>query len=187
MQLPLQVSFRHMEPSADIESIIRAKALALDKFADHIMSCRVVVEPVGKHQLYGNLYDVRIDLKLPGGEIAVTREPPEHTEYKEIAVSIRDAFDSARRQLEDYVRRQRGAVKSHEPSTHGRVSQLFPNDDYGFIVTPDGKEIYFHRNSVLHDAFSRLEIGSEVAVVEEMGEKGVQASTIRLVGRHGHV
>jgi len=117
---------------------------------------------------------------------AVTREPPEHTEYKDVAVSIRDAFDSARRQLEDYVRRQRGAVKAHDPATHGRVSVLFPEEGYGFIVTPDGKEIYFHRNSVLQDAFSRLEVGTEVAVVEEIGEKGSQASTVKFVGRHGH-
>ena len=121
MQLPLQVSFRHMEHSDAVESIVREKAATLDKFAEHIMSCRVVVEPAGKHHRHGSMYEVRIDLTLPGGEIAVTREPSQHAEYKDITVAIRDAFDSARRQLEDYVRRQRGAVKVHEtpPPTVG--------------------------------------------------------------------
>jgi cold shock CspA family protein/ribosome-associated translation inhibitor RaiA len=175
-----------MEHSEAIEAIVREKASRLDGFADHIMSCRVVVEPAGKHHQHGNLYEVRIDLKVPGEEIAVTREPSEHTEYRDIHVALRDAFDSARRQLEDYVRRQRGFVKALDTAPHARVSKLFPDEGYGFLETPDGREIYFHRHSVLHDAFDRLEVGAEVSFVEEEGKKGPQASTVKPVGRHGH-
>jgi ribosome-associated translation inhibitor RaiA len=110
MQHPLQVSFRHMEHSPTIEEIVREKAAHLDTFADHIMSCRVEVGPAGKHHLYGNQYEVRIDLTVPGEEIAVTRQPGEHPEYRDIQVVLRDAFDSARWKLEDYVRQRRGAV-----------------------------------------------------------------------------
>jgi len=187
MQLPLQVSFRHMEHSETIEALVREKASRLDEFATQIMSCRVVVEPVGKHHLHGNLYEVRIDIMVPGEEIAVTREPSEHTEYRDIHVALRDAFDSARRQLEDYARRRRGDMKALETAPHARVSKLFPNEGYGFIETPDGREIYFHRHSVLHEAFDRLQIGTEVTFVEEAGRKGPQASTVKLVGRHGHL
>lgn len=186
MQLPLQISFRHMEHAAAIEALVREKAERLDKFAADIMSCRVVVEPAGKHHQHGNLYEVRIDLTVPGEEIAVTRESSEHTEYKDVEVALRDAFDSARRKLEDYVRRRRRAVKAHEVPPHGRVSQLFPHEGYGFIETPDGREIYFHRHSVLHDAFERVQVGTEVTFVEEEGQKGPQASTVRLVGKHHH-
>jgi len=187
MQLPLQVSFRHMEHSETIEALVREKASRLDEFATQIMSCRVVVEPVGKHHLHGNLYEVRIDIMVPGEEIAVTREPSEHTEYKDIQVAIRDAFDSARRRLEDYVRRRRGAVKALETAPHARVSKLIPEEGYGFLSTPDGREIYFHRHSVLHEGFDHLQIGTEVAFVEEEGTKGPQASTVRPVGRHHHL
>lgn len=187
MKLPLQVSFRHMEHSDAIEAIVREKAGRLDKFAGHIMSCRVVVEPSGKHHLHGNMYQVRLDITLPGGAIAVTHESSQHTAYKEIAVAVRDTFDSARRQLEDTARRQRGAVKAHETAPHGRVSKLFPEEGYGFIETPDGREIYFHRNSVLHEGFDHLQIGTEVTFVEEEGKKGPQASTVRPVGRHHHL
>jgi cold shock CspA family protein len=176
-----------MEPSEAIEALVREKAAGLDRFAGDIMSCRVVVEPAGKHHLYGNLYEVRIDLTLPGEEIAVTREPSEHTEYKDIHVALRDAFDTARRKLADFVRRRRGAVKAHEGPPHGRVSQLLAPQGYGFIETPDGREVYFHRHSVLHDAFDRLQVGTEVTFVEEEGRKGSQASTVRVVGRHHHV
>lgn len=187
MKLPLQVSFRHMEHSEAIEAIVREKAARLDTFAGDIMSCRVVVEPAAKHHQHGNLYEVRIDLTLAGEEIAVTREPSEHTEYRDIQVALRDAFDTARRKLEDYVRRRRGSIKAHEVPPHGRVSQLFPEQGYGFLETPDGREIYFHRHSVLHGAFDRLQVGIEVTFVEEEGQKGPQASTVRLVGRHHHV
>jgi cold shock CspA family protein/ribosome-associated translation inhibitor RaiA len=187
MQLPLQVSFRHMEHSEAIEALVREKAAHLDTFADHIMSCRVVVELAGKHHEHGNLYEVRIDLTVPGEEIAVTREPSEHTACRDIHVALRDAFDSARRQLEDYVRRRRGAVKAHDMPPHGRIVRLFPDEGYGFLETSDGRQVYFHRHSVLDEGFDGLEVGTEVAFAEEEGKKGPQASTVRPVGRHHHL
>jgi cold shock CspA family protein len=174
-----------MEPDPALEEKIRKRAARLDTFASHIMSCRVVVEPAGKHHEHGNQFVVRVDLTLPGDEIIATREPREHSEYREISVAIRDAFDSAARQVEDYVRRQRGAVKTHVGTPHGKVSKLLPDEDFGFLTTPEGREIYFHRNCVLNNAFDRLVIGTEVAYSEEAGEKGPQATTVKLVGRHG--
>ena len=185
MQLPLQISFRQMKYSPALEAQIREKAASLDKFAGRIMSCRVVVQPAGKHHVSGNQYEVRIDLKLPGGEMVSTREPSEHKEYKEIGVAIRDAFDTAARQLEDYVRIQRGDVKFHAGLPHARVSKLIPADDYGFLATSEGRELFFHRNSVLNESFDRLQVGTEVAFEEEEGERGPQASTVKIVGRHG--
>jgi cold shock CspA family protein len=187
MQLPLQISFHQMDRSPAIEATIREKAARLDTFASHIMSCRVVVELAGKHHVHGNQYNIRIDITLPGDEVVATREPAEHKEYKEVAIAIRDAFDSAARQLEDYVRRRRGDVKSHARMSHAHVSKLMPTQDYGFLSTPEGREIYFHRNSVLNDAFNRLAIGTEVAFAEEEGERGPQATTVKLVGRHGGI
>ncbi len=56
---------------------------------------------------------------------------------------------------------------------------------FGFIETPDGREIYFHRNSVLNDGFPRLDVGTRVTFAEEMGEKGPQATTVHIAGKHG--
>jgi cold shock CspA family protein/ribosome-associated translation inhibitor RaiA len=187
MELPLQVAFRNMSHSDVIEPLVREKASRLDRFADHILGCRVVVGLAGKHHVYGNLYEVRIDLTVPGEEIAVTREPGEHPEYRDVEVALRDAFDATCRRLEDHVRRRRGLVKAHGVPPHGRVTKLFPDEGYGFLETPDGREVYFHRHSVLHDGFNRLHVGSDVVFVEEEGNKGLQASTVRPVGRHHHV
>jgi cold shock CspA family protein len=184
MQLPLQLAFRNLEPSPAIEEEIRDRALWLDEFCGDILGCRVVVEVPHRHHQRGNQYSVRIDLTVPGEEIAVTREPPEHDAYRDVNVAIRDAFDTARRLLEDYVRRRRQDVKAHEEVPHAWVTQLFPADGYGFLRTIDNRDIYFHRNSVLQDAFDRLEVGTEVTFVEAEGKQGPQASTVRIAGRH---
>ena len=120
MQLPVQIVFRNLDRSGAIETIIRDRAAELDRFADDITSCRVVVELAGKHHERGNLYQVHIDLRVPGAEIAITRAPGEHAEYSDVHVALRDAFAAARRRLEDYVRRRRGAVKAHNAPPYGR-------------------------------------------------------------------
>ncbi len=110
MQIPLQITIRDVEHSEALETRIRDKAKKLDEFFDHIMSCRVVVEMPHKHQHQGKQFSVRIDIGVAGGEIVVNRD---HAE--DVYVALRDAFDAAKRQLEDYARKLRGDVKKHEP------------------------------------------------------------------------
>jgi ribosomal subunit interface protein len=184
MQIPLQITFQNMEPSPAIEAKIREKAEKLDRFHEHIMACRVVVEPIAQHHHQGKLYQVRLDITVPRGEIAVSRDSGLNHAHEDVYVAIRDAFNAARRQLEDRLRKTKGKVKAHETPPHGRVSEYHPQDGYGKILTPDGREIYFHANSVLDDGFGHLDVGSEVRFVEEAGDLGPQASTVRLVGKH---
>jgi cold shock CspA family protein len=99
-----------------------------------------------------------------------------------VEVAIKDAFAAARRQIKALAQRANGNVKHHEIEAHGRVSKI--SADYGFIATSDEREIYFHRNSVIDNAFDRLSVGSEVRFAEELGEKGAQASTVHLIGKH---
>jgi cold shock CspA family protein len=186
MQLPLQIAFHNMDASPEIESTIRAEVERLAHFHDRIMSCRVVVDMPHRHHRNGNLHQVRIDVKVPGHEIAVKREPGDDADSRVLDVAIHKAFDETLRRLEDLLRVQRGNVKAHEGQPHGRVARLFPQAGYGFLTTPDGREIYFHRNSVLNGSFRHLAVGVEVSFVEEEGDKGPQASTVHRVGRHGH-
>ncbi|TAM46635.1 MAG: HPF/RaiA family ribosome-associated protein [Gammaproteobacteria bacterium] len=182
MQLPLQVVFRNMEPSAAIEGRIRERAASLERYHDRIMSCRVAVELHHRHHQQGNLFRVRVDLKVPEGEIVASRTPDAHQAHEDVYVAIRDAFDAARRQLEDHARRRRGVVKEHAVSPHGRIAELLA--DSGKIETSDGRLVYFHKNSVADAGFDRLQVGAEVRFVEEMGELGPQASTVHIVGKH---
>jgi cold shock CspA family protein/ribosome-associated translation inhibitor RaiA len=179
MQLPVKITLRDMSHSEALEGLIREKASWLESFSDQIISCRVVVEGPVRHHRKGGPFTVRIDLGVPGEDIVVNRQAAEDP-----YVAVREAFDAARRKLQDHVRRQRGAVKAHEELPHGRVIRLFPDEDYGFLETPDGREVYFHRNSVLGARFDRLSVGMEVRFAEEEGEHGPQASTVTIVGKH---
>ena len=185
MQLPLQVTFRHMDSSDAVAAGIRERSEELGRFFDRIVSCRVVVECQHPRHQQGNLVRVRVDLKVPGGEIIVGRDPEAHHAHEDVYVAIRDAFDATRRLLEDHVRRARGDVKSHTVPDHGRVVRLLPAQNCGFILSTDGNEIYFHRNSVVNGAFEELAVGDEVRFVAQHSEsaKGPQASTVVPLGK----
>ncbi|WP_455235090.1 HPF/RaiA family ribosome-associated protein [Thiogranum longum] len=184
MKLPLEIVFRNLEPSDAVEAKVRERAEKLENFCKDIMRCEVVIEAHHKHHHQGNLYHVRIDLTVPEAELVASRDPAEHQAHEDVYVAIRDAFDAMRRQLEDYTRRRRGKVKTHEAAPHGRIAELLPELDYGTIKASDGRMIYFHRNSVIDADFDRLEVGDAVHFAEEMGEKGPQASTVHLEGKH---
>jgi len=179
MQIPVEITLRDIPHSEAVETRIREKIEKLDRFHERVMSCRVTVESPQQKKHQGKLYSVHIDMKVPGGgELVVNRVQDE-----DIYVAIRDAFNAAARQLEDHVRVQRGDVKTHDVPHIGRVIQMFPVQGYGFIETPDRRQIYFHRNSVAQPGFDRLEIGTEVEYVEEMGNEGPQARMVSL-GKH---
>jgi cold shock CspA family protein/ribosome-associated translation inhibitor RaiA len=183
MRLPLQITFRNMHPSEAIESAIRERAGKLDRFSDLIMGCRIVVEARHRQHHQGKLYHVRINLAVSGDEVVVSREPALHHPHEDVYVAIRDAFDAARRRLEDCARRQRHQVKVHDAPPRGRIVRLDDTKQCGFLETPDGREIYFHQNSLVNAEFDRLKVGDRVRFHEEAGEKGPQASAIHVEGK----
>jgi len=168
MQIPLQIVFEHVDHSDLIESHVREAAAKLEQFYDRITSARVVIgKPQHRHHK-GDTYSVRLHLTVP----------------EDIEVTLHDAFDAARRELQDFVRRRQGHVKSHELPPHGTIAALHPESDHGFIASADGREIYFHRNSVEGDKFDGLKAGQEVRFAEAVGDKGPQATSVRPIGKH---
>jgi ribosomal subunit interface protein len=183
METPLQLSFHNMDPSPAIEARVREKVAKLEQVFGRIVGCNVVVEAPHRHQHKGKLYNVRIDVSVPGKDVHVGRSGPQNQAHEDVYVAIRDAFNAARRLIEDHARRMRGDVKAHEAPDHGLIVRLFP--DHGFATTPDGQEVYFHRNSVVNGGFEKLEVGSEVRLVlAPDGVEGAQASTVTPVGKH---
>ena len=116
----------------------------------------------------------------------VTGSPARGREVREevLAVLIRRTFDSARRELEKVVEKRRGEVKTHA-QVQAVVEMLFRDADYGFLRTLEGQQVYFHRNSVQHNQWERLTVGTGVRYTPEMGEKGLQASTVEPVDKPG--
>lgn len=128
MQLPLEIAFHNIDRSPSMETEIRQRAEKLEKFAADIVSCRVTVEAPHKHQQHGRLFRVSVDVHLPGIEVVANRNPSEHHEHEDPYVAIRDAFDAVRRQVQDAVRKQRGAVKTHLVRPQDIVDEEYRHD-----------------------------------------------------------
>jgi ribosomal subunit interface protein len=181
VQVPLQIVVRNTPHSPALDARIRDKAAKLEEFDPRITSCRVTVEEASKHHHQGRQFSVRIDLRVPGREIAVTRE-----HHEDVYVALRDAFDAAKRQLEDVVREKRGDVKAHAVPRHGRIVRLDADAGWGFIEADSGGELYFSRENVVYPTFERLEPGMPVEFVEELAAEGPQAKRVS-AGKHGAV
>ncbi len=113
MKVPLQITFRNVAPSDLIEAYVRERAESLEKFADRIVGCRVVIESPHRHHRRGQLFHVRVEVAVPGEDINIRRDPAADHAHEDVFVAVRDAFAAARRRLQDQVRRRRGDVKRH--------------------------------------------------------------------------
>jgi ribosome-associated translation inhibitor RaiA len=103
------LNFRGVEAEAGLADRIRRRVRRLDRYHEGIQRCQVWVEAPHGHHRQGRLYDVRLRITVPEGEIVVDGQP----QHDDLQVVLRSAFDAARRQLEDQARRRRGDVKSH--------------------------------------------------------------------------
>jgi len=174
----MQITLRNIDHSDALEAHIRNKAKKLESFFDHIVSCRIVVELPHNHKHQGRAFIVRLDINVPGREIVVNRD-----RHEDVYVALRDAFDAARRQLEDYLQRRRGETKTHQAEYLGVIARLFPDDACGFIQRSNGDELYFHRDNVVSPKYEQLRVGDEVKFVEELAAEGLQAKRVS-IGRH---
>jgi cold shock CspA family protein/ribosome-associated translation inhibitor RaiA len=190
MKIPPEITYRNLQKTEVIDTLIHEKIAKLEHICNYINSCYIAVEKIHDRPRSGSPYRVRIDITVPPGhEIVAQSNPATGILYEPLEAVIREAFDAARQQLLKLTERQRKSVqaKSHEPAPENTalVTKLFREQGYGFLQSLDGEEIYFHCNSVLHDEFERLEIGTSVHFSSEMGEQGPQASTVRVFDKPG--
>lgn len=177
MQVPLQITVRDMPHSPALEQQIQKKARKLDQFYNRITACRVTIKVPQKHKHQGKLFNITIDLTVPGQEIVVKRN-----NHEDIYIALREAFADATRKLEEHVRKQRenGTYHPRKLLIDGMIIRLFPQEGYGFIEANDGHEVYFNE-CVVNSKFSKLKLGTGVKFTEEMGMKGPQAAKVRLI------
>jgi cold shock CspA family protein/ribosome-associated translation inhibitor RaiA len=185
METPIQIDFQGMDAKPDIRAAIAKHVAQLEDRFGRVTAGRVMLKAPGGHHRTGGLYDIHIRLALPEGrEVNIDHTPQNDERYADLNFALNDAFKRARRQLQDQVRKLQGQVKQHDGPPIGTVSEIDPLGEFGFIETEDGNEIYFHRNSVLNGGFGELKVGSRVTFAEEAGDKGPQASTVKLMGKH---
>lgn len=182
MQLPLEITYRDVEKTDVIDDRLRRLADKLDRYNDHISSCRIAVEKPHRRSETDFGYRVRLDLTVPPKhELAVVKESSPGETNGNLITLIDEAFDAAGRRLRKLAELQREEVKVHPAEeVQGFVTKLF--DDHGFLRSPGTDEdIYFHRNSVVGIDFDKLQVSMPVAFTESgEGEEGPQASTVRI-------
>lgn len=188
MQVPLEVRYDDdVERSPRIDEVISERAQKLDRFCDHIISCRVAIERPHHAASSGSPYRVRIDVTVPPGhELVVDKGPPNVPFNETLDTTIIESFRVMERRLKELNERQQGEVKTHD-RTAGFIVRLFPDRGYGFLKSAEeDQEVFFQRNAVVHDEFDRLEVGTQVRYIAQKGEKGPQASTVQIIDKPGH-
>ena len=178
MQQPLEIAFHNLDSSPALEAEIRKRFARLEKLCDRLTACRISVEALHNQHRTGNIYEVHIDMLVPGGELVVSRAPHKAMEKyasPDVRASIRDAFRAAERQLKKYNRRLTGEIKRHEPEFFGRVAEIHPEEDWGYLLSKEGALLYFNRKAVLDGSFDQLERGIAVDYVQADGETGPTA------------
>ncbi len=182
--IPLQINFRNLETSEALAARVREKVDHLGHVYPTILSAHVTIEQLHRHHTQGKHFRVRIDLKTPGHTLIADREPDQNHAYTDVYVALRDAVAAMRRQLEDLLRRQQDHVKHHEEKPHGHITEISPDKTFGRIESVDGRWLYFHRNSLIGEDLDKLQVGTPVYYVEDVGDEGPQASSVYPVGKH---
>lgn len=181
MQTPLEIAFKHVEPSEGIRSLIEEKAGQLEKFYDGITSCHVYVRAPHQSQRKENRFEVTIELRVPGNELVVRHDQNDVAEHEHLHVAIRDAFAAMAVELKRWKDQVKGEVKTLDGMLQGKVVEIHHDKDFGQIIATDNRLIYFHRNSVIDGNFDDLKPRDTVEMVVQTAESdiGPQASTVR--------
>lgn len=183
MDTPLRLEIQGFEPSAHVRDLIDANLRKFEERCGRVTSCNVTIRAAGAHHRQGEPYAVSIHLAFPNNrEVSVKRVSKGlDRRHSDVSFAINDAFRRAMRQIRDKTRQLQGSVKTHAELPVGRITSLKPESESGTLESADGREIYFHANSVLDGRFGRLAVGDRVFFHEEAGIKGAQASTVRLL------
>ncbi len=187
MQVPLEITFRDVPRTPEIEQLIQEKVRKLEELTDALTSGEVVVERPHKSKQSGNPYHVRLTFNMPPGHrLIAERKSVAREDEQPLSAVVREAFDALRRQLKKILERQRGDVKAHPDQEVGAiVDELEKSQGYGFLRTIDGRQIYFHKNAVTNNEFDRLTVGTGVRFSEELGDEGPQATVVQIVDKPG--
>jgi len=184
MQTPLEIAFKHVDPSDEIKELVEEKAAELERFYDGITSCHVYIRAPHRSQRSGNLCEVTVEVRVPGKELVVRSDQGDASGNEHLSVAVRNAFSTMAQRLKDWRAQTGGEVKSHEGQLQGLIVEIHHDQDFGQIIAADGRLVYFHRNSVVDATFDELQPRDPVELVVQSDESGIgpQASTVRSIG-----
>ena len=183
METPLQLEIEGFEPSTHLRQVIENNVTKLEHHYGRMTACRVVIRAPDAHHRLGEPYFVTVRIALPGHRDVSVKPPPRSRDRRQAGVNfaVNDAFRRADRQLRDHASKLKETQDRHVSKPHGKVLRIDTDRNFGYLESEDGREIYFHENSVLDGKFRQLVPGSRVSFHEEEGDKGPQASNVCVV------
>ena len=102
MTAPLEIHFHGLDKSDAIETRVREKFAKLQRHFDRMSGCRVVLEAPHRNPAKAKVFQVRIEISVPGGKpIIVNHEREGAHANEDLALTIRDAFDAALRRVDE--------------------------------------------------------------------------------------
>jgi cold shock CspA family protein/ribosome-associated translation inhibitor RaiA len=181
MEIAPEIIFHDVDRTDWVEAYVIERLRRLERFADGITRCRVsLTQEVASHTK-GNRYSVMVEVRLPPNhDLAAKKQKVVHDMTTQLPALINQAFSAVESQVKKTAQLRRGELKTRDAEPRGLVASLSP-EGFGFIRSFDNRDVYFHRNSVLHGDFERLAVGTEVRFSPEEGEKGLQASSVQVV------
>jgi len=176
--MELQVEARNLEIRKVWQDKIDEEKARLDRHhAGFIQNLRVTIESTSSHKEGG--YELRLIASIPNDTVVVKRKG------EKVVPLLVDAFNTMGLQVKEQQRKRRQSFKvqpeaAKGTSSEGVVKSIFPYENYGFIVTPQGKEIYFHENALKDATMNQLSEGDGVKFGEAQGDKGPCATWVKL-------
>ena len=113
MVIPVEVSYRHLEPSDFIDEKVKHRLKQLESLSHEINRAHVVLSAPHHHKHKGNHYEVHITLYVPGSELVVNQNTGASDAHEDFYVALRDAFDAMERRLKRWKDKRSLDVKEH--------------------------------------------------------------------------
>ncbi len=185
MESQVNLEVQGLRASAHLRELIDRNLEKLERFYGRITACHVAIRAPNLHHKKGEGYFVTIRLALPDRKDVIVSPPPRGLDKRQadVTFAVNDAFKRADRQLSHRASRLKGRPPAHDAPPTGKVVRIDAGEGFGFLESEDGREIYFHANSVIGGKFAQLKPGTSVTFHEELGEKGPQASSVHLRGK----
>ena len=181
MQIEPIISYQNLDHSPVVEDLVRERIEALEKRYDRITGCEVTMDAPQKRKRHGRVFRVRLNLRLPGQDLSVSREVAQGSAQDDLILAVNRAFSAAEKAVKKRKKVMGGVeVKHHAPVLHGKIAELEPELGHGWIRGDDGKMVYFQRDSLTSNDWDQLKTGTRLRFREMEGDKGPYATAVTL-------
>lgn len=182
MQTKPIISYRNIEPSPVVSTLVNRRIAVLERLHDRITGCEVTLEAPQKRKLHGRVFTARVMLHVPGPDFHASHSVAQGSARDDLLLAVNRAFSAAEKHLKRQKKKMgRVEVKHHEPILQGNITVLESELGYGYLQSDDGREVYFQRDGFTQDCWDRLKTGLSLRFRVFQGEKGPYAVSISLV------